>query len=178
MHVRGGLGVHDPTHCDMTTTASSTRPRLLLVLCVFSWAWAALTVWGGIQSAFTDDPVEALALARTQNENTLAQPGAPDVVVHMAESSVRMGELSLEHAVPLGLLGIAGGLLNAFGVYRMFTLRRSGFPIYLIGTFVELVVPMVFVYSAGLMAWGALALMALVAVVFAVLYASHLKHMH
>jgi hypothetical protein len=162
----------------MTTPPSAARPRLLLFLCVFSWAWAVLTVWGGIKTAFTDDPVEALALARTQNENTMAQPGAPDVVVCMAESSVRMGELSLEHAMPLGSLGIVGGLLNAFGVYRMFTMRRSGFPIYLIGTFVELVVPMVFVYSAGLMAWGSLAVMALVAVVFAVLYASHLKLMH
>jgi hypothetical protein len=160
------------------TTPSTTRPRLLTVLCVLSFVWAAFTLWGGIQSAFVKDVEEMLRVAREQNEATLAQPGAPDVVLRMAESSVRMSELGAQHRLPLGLLGIAGALLNAFGVYRLFKLRRSGFPIYLIGTFLELVVPMLFVHSAGLMAWGTFAIMALVAVVFAVLYASHLKHMH
>ena len=164
----------------MTTTLSPSieRPRLLTVLCVLSFLWAALTLWGGIQSAFVDDVDEMLRIAREQNEATLAEPGAPDVVRRMAESSLRMSELSAQHRLPLGLLGIAGALLNAFGVYRLFKMRRSGFPIYLIGTFLELVVPMFFVHSAGLMPWGTFAVMALVSVVFAVLYASHLKHMH
>lgn len=160
-----------------TITPSTQRPRLLTVLCVLSFLWAAFTLWGGIQSAFTTSPTEALWNARQQNEAAITEPDSPDVVRRMAESSIRMNELTARHSTALGLIGIAAALLNAFGVYRLFKLRRSGFPIYLIGTFLELVVPMLFVHSAGLMAWGTMAVMALVAVVFAVLYASHLKHM-
>jgi hypothetical protein len=136
-------------------TGASQRPTLLTVICILSFIAGVWGLWGGIQSAFTDAPQREFE----------------------EDSAMVMAEKSVEKAVPMGYTNIALSLLSLVGVWLMWNLKKNGFWIYVVAAVGGLVVPMVFLGGGLLTALG-VGFMGLISVVFIILYAVNLKHMH
>lgn len=160
-------------------TGAPARPTLLTVICILSFIAGAFGLWGGIRDAFTDAPQKAVEEARTKMDEAMAQMGdeGNEMVSKMMESAISMAEKSAENAKPLGISGIVLALLSLFGVWQMWNLKKSGFWLYLVASVAGLVVPMIYL-GGGLMTLIGVGFMGFITIVFVILYAVNLKHMH
>lgn len=165
---------------DHTTVRTPQRPTLLTVICILSFIAGLWGLWGGIRNAFTDKAERDLAEATTKMEEVKGQlegqPGAA-FAERMMDAAMRMAQKAAENARPMGYAGIALALLGLFGVWQMWNLRRSGFWSYLVAAIGGLLVPVIFL-GGGLMTIMSVGLGGLITIVFIILYALNLKHMH
>ncbi len=164
---------------EMNPAAAPQRPTLLTVICILSFIAGVWGLWGGIRNAFTEAPQAAVAEAKTKMEEAMAQMGDQEmpVVREMMESAITMAEKAAENAKSMGFGEIALSLLSLFGVWNMWNLKKSGFWMYLLASIGGLVMPLVFL-GGGLMTIIGLGFGGLISVVFIILYAVNLKHMH
>ena len=160
------------------TTTTPQRPTFLTVLCILSFLAGIWGVYGGIQSSFTDKPQRDLEEARIEMEEAMDQMGeATGMVANMMESAIALAEKSAENAKPLGYVALATSLLSLLGVWLMWNLRRMGFGIYVVASLLGLLVPFAFL-GFDLMTFIGLGVGGFITVLFIILYAVNLKHMH
>ncbi len=162
-----------------TTTAAPARPTLLTVICILSFVAGAFGLWSGIKNAFTDAPQTELQEARAQMEEAMAQVGdsGNDMVSKMMESAMTMAEKAAENAKQIGYANIILSLLSLIGVWQMWNLKKSGFWMYLLASVASLLVP-VFFLGGGMMTLLSVGIGGFITIVFVILYAVNLKHMH
>jgi hypothetical protein len=160
-------------------TGAPQRPTMLTVICILSFIAGVWGLWGGVQSAFTDAPQREFEEAKVAMDEAMAQVGdqGNEMVTKMMDSAMVMAEKSVEQAVPMGYTNIALSLLSLFGVWLMWNLKKNGFWMYLIAAVGGLVAPMVFL-GGGLLTLMGVGFMGLISVIFIILYAVNLKHMH
>jgi hypothetical protein len=162
-----------------TGAAAPQRPTLLTVICILSFIAGAFSLWSGFQNAFTDAPQQAVEEAKAKMEEAMAQMGdqGMPMVQEMMESTITMAEKAAENAKPMGYGEIALALLSLFGVWNMWNLKKNGFWMYVAASVGGLVMPLVFL-GGGLMTIIGLGFGGLISIVFIILYAVNLKHMH
>jgi hypothetical protein len=160
-------------------TGAPQRPTMLTVICILSFIAGVWGLWGGVQSAFTDAPQREFEEAKVAMDEAMAQVGdqGNEMVTKMMDSAMVMAEKSVEQAVPMGYTNIALSLLSLFGVWLMWNLKKNGFWMYLVAAVGGLVAPMVFL-GGGLLTLMGVGFMGLISVIFIILYAVNLKHMH
>lgn len=164
---------------DTTQTGAQQRPTLLTVICILSFIAGAFGLWSGYRNAFTSAPQEAIEEARGKMEEAQAQMADANMPMmqEMLDSAIIMAEKAAEHAQEMGYGEILFALISLFGVWNMWNLKKMGFWIYLAATIGGLAMPMIFL-GGGLMTIIGLGLGGLISVVFIILYAVNLKHMH
>ena len=165
---------------DMNPAAAAPqRPTLLTVICILSFIMGLFSLWSGYRNAFTDAPQEALLEAKAQMEESMAQLGdqGTPMVQEMLESAITLAEKSVEKAKPMGYAEIVVALLSLFGVWSMWNLRKMGFWVYLLASIAGLAMPVVFL-GGGLMTMLSVGIGGFISIVFIILYAVNLKHMH
>ena len=160
--------------------APATRPTLLTIICILSFLFGIWGVWGGVQSAFTDKPQRDLETTKAELEKTLASPevqgpGA-EMVAKMGEQAIAMGEKSVENAKPIGYSSIVLSILSLLGVWWMWNLQKKGFWLYTLATVVSLITPFIFL-GGGMMTLLGVGFLAVISIIFIILYAVNLKHM-
>jgi len=160
------------------STGTPQRPTFLTILCILSFLAGIWGIYGGIQSSFTDKPQRDLEEARTEMENAMDQMGeASGMVANMMESAMVLAEKTAENAQDLGYVAIATSLLSLIGVWLMWNLRRMGFGIYVVASLLGLLVPFAFLGFSTVALIG-LGFGAFITILFIILYAVNLKHMH
>lgn len=161
-----------------TMPASPGRPTLLTVICILSFIMGAWGVISGIQN-LTVDQTAALDKARTEMEQARADLGAQaeGLPGRMLDSAMELAEKSAANAKSIGISGIILSLLSLFGVWQMWNLRKSGFWLYVLASIGGLVVPVIFL-GGSMMALLSVGFVGFFALVFIILYAVNLKHMH
>jgi hypothetical protein len=164
---------------DTTQTGVQQRPTLLTVICILSFIAGAVGLWSGYRNAFTSAPQEAIEEARVKMEEAQAQMGDANMPMmqEMFDSAIIMAEKAAEHAREMGYGEIFFALISLFGVWNMWNLKKMGFWIYLAATIGGLAMPLAFL-GGGLMTIIGLGFSGLISVVFIILYAVNLKHMH
>ena len=159
------------------------RPVLLTWLCVLSFVYAAYILLNGVLNAFTHAPQWALDLAKANYEKAKEKMG-PEAVANdplftmTQEEAIAAQERALPMAKPIGYTSIAVSLVGLCAVWLMWKLRRTGFWLYVLSSIGGLVIKFAFVGSHGLLASVSSIFSIIVTIIFIVLYASHLKHMH
>lgn len=164
---------------DTIQPGAQQRPTLLTVICILSFIAGAYGLWSGYSNAFTNAPQEAVEEARAKLAEAQEQMGdAPmPMVQEMLDSAMAIAEKAAEHAREMGYAEIFLALVSLFGVWNMWNLKKVGFWLYLLATACGLLMPLFFL-GGGLMAIIGLGFSGLISVVFIILYAVNLKHMH
>jgi hypothetical protein len=75
------------------------------------------------------------------------------------------------------LYSIFANILTLAGAFLMFRLNKTGFWLYLAGTIVSIIAPMVIYGTSNLLSLGMSVIFGIIGVVFVVLYALNLKQM-
>lgn len=164
---------------EMNTSApTSTRPTLLTVLCILSFIGGAWAIIGGIINLTTDQNAAVLE-AQAKMEEARSQMGdeASGMVGGFMDGAMEMAQKSAENAVPMGIVTIVLAAISLYGVWQMWNLKKSGFYLYTVAALLGLAVPLFFL-GASMMALMTVGMAGFFSVVFIILYAVNLKHMH
>ena len=161
-----------------STTTPGERPTFLTVLCILSFIGGLWGAYSGFSSGFTDKPQRDLEEARIQIEETRAQLGDQGgMAERMMEEGLAAAEQGVVHAKPLGISSLVLSLVGLFGVWQMWNLKKMGFGIYTASSVIGMVVPF-FILDFSMVTLLGLGVGGLISVVFIILYAVNLKHMH
>lgn len=160
-------------------TPGAQRPTFLTVLCIITALLGLWGVVGGVQTAFTDKPQRDVEQAREEIEKAMDEMGgdAPAMVMNMLESALKMAEDQAEKARSIGLAGLITSLLGLVGIWMMWNLRKTGFGIYTAASLAGLVVPLALL-GANMVTLIGLGVGGLFVLLFIILFALNLKHMH
>lgn len=160
------------------TQTMPARPTLLTVICILSFIMGAWGVFSGIQN-LTVDQAAALEKARVEMEQARADLGdqASGLPGQMLDSAMILAERSAANAKPIGISNIVLSLLSLFGVWQMWKLRKSGFWLYVLAS-VGALVTTVYFLGGSMIALFSVGFVGFFSLVFIVLYAVNLKHMH
>jgi hypothetical protein len=161
--------------------APATRPTLLTILCILSFLFGIWGIWGGVQSAFTDQPQRDLETTKAEMEKAMAGvdatgPGA-EMMTKMGDAAIALGEKSVENAKPIGYSSIVLSILSLLGVWWMWNLQKKGFWLYTLATVAGLITPFIFL-GGGMMTLLGVGFLGVISLIFIILYAVNLKHMH
>ena len=161
-------------------TGAPKRPTLLTVICILSFLFGAYSLYSDIRLGFTDAAQQDLEEAQAQIQESMDQMGdaaSSPMVAQMMESAMAMAEKSVEQAKPMAYTGLVLTIIGLIGVWLMWNLRKNGFWLYLISSIGSLITPVVFL-GGGMMTILSVGLIGLVSILFIILYAVNLKHMH
>lgn len=161
-----------------TMGAAAARPTLLTVICIISFVMGAFGIYSGIKNLTMDPVAERASLEKTMAEQVATLgANANEMTNRLMDSAHEVGVKGIENAKPIGIAGIVLSLLSVFGVWQMWNLKKSGFWLYLLATIGGLVVPMVYL-GGGMLALASVGLVGFFSLIFIILYAVNLKHMH
>jgi len=145
------------------------RPQFLTVLCILTFVGVGLGIIWSIIRWFS-----IRAMAAMMN-GTSDLPGMEDMDME-SMPGMETVMLQAQHINTTSIVGIVGCLICLLGALQMWKLKKIGFYIYVVGEIAPVIV------SAVLMGASAFAgfaiILAVIAVLFVVLYALNLKHMH
>jgi hypothetical protein len=157
------------------------RPTFLTVLCVLSFlgsAYGILNNLNGFMNAGKmpmENVNQMLDSARTEiNREAQGTPGAAvaEKVLSGATEFVDPAKLK-----KMSLYLLMANILTLGGAYLMFQLKKQGFWMYVVGTALAVLTPLI-IYGAGnLVSIMMTVALGFIGVVFAVMYAVNLKHM-
>ncbi|MBK6891700.1 MAG: hypothetical protein IPH00_00810 [Flavobacteriales bacterium] len=160
-----------------TMGAAPARPTLLTVICIISFIMGAWGVINGIQTVTTDQTA-AIEEGRAKMEEAKAQLGSGGRDGYrMMDSAMEMTERAAENAKPMGIAGVVLALISLVGVWQMWNLKKSGFWLYVLAAIGGLAVPIVYL-GGSMMALASVGFVGFFSLVFIILYAVNLKHMH
>ena len=155
------------------------RPTFLTILCILTFVGSGMGVFSAI-SNYTNAEMaagvteEAMDTVLDDMEDR-AETEKEAALIGSFLGSVTEG-LTTENIRSMGIASGIASVLTLIGAVLMWGLNRKGFWLYLIGTSVAIIAPMI-IYEGllGIMAGGG---MAFIGVIFCVLYGINLKHMN
>lgn len=164
------------THTSSATGAA--RPTLLTVICIISFIMGAWSIFGGIKT-MTQDSDAVLQEARSVMEQARADLGdqANGLAGRMMDSAMELAENTARNAKKIGISEIVFSLLGLIGVWMMWNLRKNGFWLYVVAAVAGLAAQFTFM-GGGMAALTAVGFTAFFTLIFIILYAVNLKHMH
>jgi len=160
------------------TTTPGERPTFLTVLCILSFIGGLWGAYTGFSSAFTDKPQRDLEEAQAKIEEARATMGDQGgLAERMMEEGIAAAEQGVVNAKPLGIASLVLSLVGLVGVWMMWNLKKLGFGIYTAASVLGMVVPL-FILDFSMVTLLGLGIGGLISVIFIILYAVNLKHMH
>ncbi len=153
----------------------NVRPTFLTILCVLTFIGSAWNIYNGIANYTTSDFSASIVDEQfEQVQDRLEDQEGGEAAGQMIES-VR-SSMTPENLKNQGLATSITGVITLIGAVLMWGLRRTGFFIYVVGAVAGVAAPM-FIFggvTGAIMAGGA----AFIGILFVVLYALNLKHLH
>lgn len=153
------------------------RPTFLTVLCILSFIAGGWGVIGGIIGLASQPDTDELKAQMEQAMGGLDELGDDNPMAGLAQSMAEQAVQAAEAARPMNMANIGLALLSLIGVWQMWNLKKSGFYLYVLASLGGLAVPLIFL-GGGLLALMSVGIGGFIALVFIILYALNLKHMH
>ncbi|MBP8822943.1 MAG: hypothetical protein KBH07_04825 [Flavobacteriales bacterium] len=166
------------TDVNPSMSATPARPTLLTVICILSFIMGAWGIFSGFQNLVVDQTV-ALDKARVEMEQARADLGeqASGLPGKMLDSAMDLAEKTAANATPIGISTIVLSLISLFGVWQMWNLRKNGFWLYVLSSVAGLATTVYFL-GGSMVAILSVGFAGFFSLVFIILYAVNLKHMH
>jgi hypothetical protein len=157
------------------------RPTFLTVLCILTFIASAYGIINGISGYMNANTSAEIAKPMLESAQEEIQKEAAD-----NEKAMKMADKVISGASALldpvkmkenALYSILANILTFGGAFLMFQLRKYGFWIYLAGTAIGILGPIMVYGVSNLMSLGLSAIAGFFGILFAVLYSLNLKYM-
>ncbi|MCU0379860.1 MAG: hypothetical protein MUE58_01595 [Chitinophagaceae bacterium] len=161
--------------------AGPARPTLLTVLCILSFIGGVYGIINGLTTyrhAETSSAIVSSALDSAQVE--IKKEAADNKKASQIADSVISGVSDILDPAKMkknALYTILANILTLGGAYLMFQLKKPGFWLYLAGTAVAVLAPIMVYGATNIMSIGMSAVIGFFGILFAVLYSLNLKYM-
>lgn len=163
------------------THAKPVRPTFLTVLCILTFIGSGYGILNNLNGFLNagkmpmENVNQMLDSARNEiNREAQGTPGAAvaEKVISGATEIVDPGKLK-----KMSFYLLMANILTLGGAYLMFQQRKQGFWMYLVGTALAVLSPLIIYGASNVVSVMMTVALGFVGVIFAVLYAMNLKHM-
>ena len=156
------------------------RPAFLMILCILTFIGSGWNILSNLSSLFTAGLMEDGQLVMQEFSSIsdeVQQEGYPNSLAHFFESSIELAKVTFEHGRSIATIQLVLGVLSLLGAILMFQLRRIGFYFYVTA---QILMLFILPYFAGftMLVWLIMGASAFVTLLFILLYAVNLKHLH
>jgi hypothetical protein len=167
---------------DQTQTSNAPlRPTFLTVLCILTFLGSGWGIISNISSYMNANVSSEIAKPMLDSAQQEIQKEASDneTAARMADKVISGASAMLEPAniKKNALFGIAASLLTLGGAFLMFQLRKTGFWVYVAGTVLSILSPILVYGASNLMSLGMTAVVGFFGIIFVILYSLNLKYM-
>ncbi len=153
------------------------RPTFITVLCILTFIGSGWRVVSNLLSVFTYN-LNNTQVQIEQISNAAGELGDSGAFVNgIFNSSMEILKITAEHGREIAMMSLVLSLLSLAGAILMFNLRRFGFYLYVAAQFLILFVIPYFTGFSSLVLIG-IVYSAIPTIIFVILYAINLKHMH
>lgn len=156
-----------------------SRPTFLTVLCILTFIGSG---WGLISASMQYLTANAQAAAMTtatqQASKEISKSGSSSEGAKIANEMINSmaSVFTPETVKKSALAAIAAALLCLAGAVMMWQLKKTGFYLYVLGTLIGIVTPLL-LFGSNLLAMGMSIIIGFFGVLFVILYGVNLKHM-
>jgi len=171
----------DPHNSADSNPSVSARPTFLTVLCILSFIGSGYGILNNLNGFMNSGkmPVENVnqILDSARNEINKEAQGTPGAAVAEKVLSGASEIVDPAKLKKMSLYLLMANILTLGGAYLMFQLRKQGFWMYVVGTALAVLTPLIIYGASNLVSIMMTVSIGFVGVIFAVLYAMNLKHM-
>jgi hypothetical protein len=151
------------------------------VLCILTFLGSGWGIISNISSYMNANVSSEIAKPMLDSAQQEIQKEASDneTAARMADKVISGASAMLEPAniKKNALFGIAASLLTLGGAFLMFQLRKTGFWVYVAGTVLSILSPILVYGASNLMSLGMTAVVGFFGIIFVILYSLNLKYM-
>jgi hypothetical protein len=161
-------------------TVKPARPTFLTVLCILTFigsGWGIVSGFSTYMSANVTADITQTAMQDAKDK--ISNAGETNAGTKMAEKMLSgvSDVLKPENLKKSAMFSIVACVFTLLGAVLMFQLKKIGFWIYLVGTVISIVGPIVAFGAGNLVSMATTIGMAFIGVIFVVLYGLNLKHL-
>ncbi len=156
-----------------------TRPTFLTVLCILTFIGSAWGIISSISNYMNADVASSIVGEAMDEAKDKIQEEASGTESRIAEK-VMSGVSSLMDPAKMrrnALFLIAANVLTLSGGFLMFQLKKAGFWVYILGTVLAILSPVVVYGATNILSLGMSVVLGFFGILFVVLYAVNLKHL-
>lgn len=158
--------------------APAARPMFITVLCILTFigsGWGIISA--GIKYASAGAQAAALSMSKEQVNSDLSKKGTNDPGSQFAKKMVNSMSIPVEDIRKWALADLAASVLCLIGALMMWQLKKTGFYLYLAGTLLGIVGPILILGGGNFMGIISSVFVGFIGVVFVILYGVNVKYM-
>lgn len=160
----------EPWDNEENMSMDDRRGMFLKVLCILSWIWIGIQLFSSV-IAYINGP-EALFEAKSRAEDALhATSEDLGFMQGVMAEALRVLDKTIEHFNAIHIGNILGFLVGIMAVYLMFSLKKTGFYLYIV---YALIIAGISVYYLGL---NSAIFDIFLSIAFIIMYGTNLKRM-
>ncbi|NEN23951.1 hypothetical protein G3O08_10615 [Cryomorpha ignava] len=156
------------------------RPTFLTVLCILTFVVSGYHVIMAIIDLFTSKSFDPEQWQDISNQMGEAMSGADSASQEMAAQMMTalssMMQAGIDNAVALGITALVASALSILGAYWMFKLKKMGYYTYIVAKVIGIIIPII-IFGVNILTIMMYGFIALIAVLFIVLYGINRKYM-
>lgn len=160
---------------------AAKRPTFLTVLCILTFVVSGYHLIMAVIGLFTSNSFDPDQWQDISNQMGEAMSGADsasqEMAARMMDALSSMMQAGIANAVTLGITAILASALSILGAYWMFQLKKIGYYTYIVAKVVGIIIPL-FIFGFNILTLMMYGFIALIAVLFIVLYGINRKYMH
>lgn len=169
-------------HMEQTQTGNApVRPTFLTVLCILTFLGSGWWMISNISNYMNANVSAEIARPMLDSAQQEIQKEASDneAAAKIADKVISGASAMLDPAKMRqnALFGILANVLTLGGAFLMFQLRKPGFWVYVAGTLVGILSPILVYGASNLMSLGMSALVGFFGIIFIILYSLNLKYL-
>ena len=150
-----------------------TLPSTLNTLTILTLIGCGLSYLGGIWNFIQSNNIDK---ARAEMEENMEKLGDNETAAKMMEGSMEMLQKSYDNRYIILAVTLVFTTLCLIGALQMRKLKKSGYPIYVVGEIVPVILT-VALLGFNLLTGFTTAISAIVAIIFVILYTTQRKHL-
>lgn len=154
---------------------ASLRPTFLTVLCILTFIGSGWGVYKGISGYFTAD-MTASIMADTRSKIDDQMEGKEQPAFMKNFMGNMFSSMSADNIRKSSIISLISCLFTLGGAIMMWTLRKTGYYLYIAGILLSVLGPLV-VFKGGMMGIMAGGFTALIGILFVILYGANVKYM-
>lgn len=160
---------------------TAKRPTFLTVLCILTFVVSGYHLIMAIVDLFSSKSFDPTQWQEISNQMAEAMAGtdsaSQEMASRMMDALASMMQAGIDNALTLGIIAIVASGLSILGAYWMFNLKKIGYYTYIVSKVVGILIPL-FIFGVNILTIMMYGFIALIAILFIVLYGVNRKYMH
>ena len=170
----------DLTIDTIDNSLSRRRPTFLTVLCIITFVVSGYNLVMAIVGVFSKKSFDPAQWQDLSNQMAEAMSGtdaaSQEMATRLMEAFSQMIQAGIENALTLGLVAVAASALSILGAYFMFKLKKIGYYTYIVAKVIGVLIPLI-IYGVNIVTLMMFGFIALIGVLFIILYGINRKYM-